>query len=1230
MDDRPIIMSPMQDQDSVRPNGKSRLCPSSDILRVADSVSPEEQDWLKGRDEVTNKKLVEFLKYANMTDIDPEDYGNLNKSIHIGLAFSGGGYRAMLNGAGQLSALDERTKGPNGEKAKGLNGLLQASTYIAGLSGGSWMVGSIAFNNFTSVQDIVDHKTDIWDLKHSIVNYGGLNVVKTYKYYKSISDDQDAKEKAGFELSLTDTWGRALSHQFLSTLDDAGAGLTFSSIPDWDVFKNHEMPFPIFVSDARAPHTKIISINSTLIEFNPFEMGSFDASLFQFSKMKYLGTPLRNGKVNDSCYSGLDNAGFVMGSSSSLFNQFVLQINTTSLSSTIKSIITSFLKEVDKDEDDVAIYQPNPFFQTNVGKSDHLAQNETLTIVDGGEDGQNIPLNPLIQPVRDVDVIFAFDNSADHNNWPNGNSLTKTYARQFTPTGNGTIFPHVPDTDTFINLNLTAKPTFFGCDARNLSSLFQQRNISFTNDSDPYTVYDSPLVVYTANRPFSYWTNTSTFKLSYKDSERNSIIRNGFEVASRKNLTLDPEWPACVGCAIIRRHQERNGEEQTEQCKRCFERYCWDGSLDNSNASAKFNFTDQGSTSANEGTKVSGANSMSFSWTLCISENEKSWLSGRDKVTNEKIVEFLKYANMTDIDPEDYGNLNKSIHIGLAFSGGGYRAMLNGAGQMSALDERTNGPNGGNASGLNGLLQASTYIAGLSGGSWLVGSIVFNNFTSVQDIVNQNTDIWDLKHSIVDYGGLNVVKTYKYYKGISDDIDDKENAGFNTSFTDIWGRALAHQFLTTLNDTGASLTFSSVQDWDVFKNHEMPFPIFVSDTRAEGTKIINLNSSLTEFNPFEVGSFDKSIYQFANIKYLGTELKDGDTNGTCIGGYDNGGYIMGTSSTLFNQFLLQINTTSLPSVVVDVVTSLLNRVSDHEDDVAVYDPNPFYDTTVGASSNLAGNETLTLVDGGEDGQNVPLWPLIQPVRDVDVVFAFDNSADTEGSWPNGTSLIKTYERQFVNAGNGTIFPYVPDANSFINLNLTAKPTFFGCDAKNLTTLLHNNNTNSNSSNSYTVYDSPLVVYIANRPFSYWTNTSTFKLSYDDDERNSIIQNGFEVASRNNLTLDSEWPACVGCAIIRRSQERNGEEQSEQCKQCFQRYCWDGSLDSTGTKYNFTETGTTNGEESSLESVSSSSSTSSSSSSSHSGKKNDASASALNWSSLLGLAALVGLTVLDEF
>lgn len=154
-----------------------------------------------------------------------------------------------------------------------------------------------------------------------------------------------------------------------------------------------------------------------------------------------------------------------------------------------------------------------------------------------------------------------------------------------------------------------------------------------------------------------------------------------------------------------------------------------------------------------------------------ISPWEKDWLEGRDQVSKENLIEFLNHANMTDFDAESYLNgLDRSIKIGIAFSGGGYRAMLNGAGQMAALDNRTRGAW---EHGLGGLLQASTYLVGLSGGNWLVGSIVMNNWTSVQDILDKN-EIWDISHSIMNPGGWKVTKTYEYYKGISDSLDEKK------------------------------------------------------------------------------------------------------------------------------------------------------------------------------------------------------------------------------------------------------------------------------------------------------------------------------------------------------------------------------------------------------------------------------------------------------------------------
>ena len=84
-----------------------------------------------------------------------------------------------------------------------------------------------------------------------------------------------------------------------------------------------------------------------------------------------------------------------------------------------------------------------------------------------------------------------------------------------------------------------------------------------------------------------------------------------------------------------------------------------------------------------------------------------------------------------------------------------------------------------------------------------------------------------------------------------------------------------------------------------------------------------------------------------------------------------------------------------------------------------------------------------MCDGGEDLQNVPFYPLIQNERGVDVIFAFDNSADTNSSWPNGTSIQETYKRQFSKQGKGTPFPFAPDYKTFLDKNMGDKPVFLG-------------------------------------------------------------------------------------------------------------------------------------------------------------------------------------------
>jgi lysophospholipase len=517
--------------------------------------------------------------------------------------------------------------------------------------------------------------------------------------------------------------------------------------------------------------------------------------------------------------------------------------------------------------------------------------------------------------------------------------------------------------------------------------------------------------------------------------------------------------------------------------------------------------------------------------------------------------------NISGFDASSYINTHRNNasalpNIGMAVSGGGYRALMNGAGFLAAADNRTS--NSTNTGQIGGLLQATTYLAGLSGGGWLVGSIYTNNFSSVEDLRDgsKGSSVWQFGNSIFegpDNDGIQVLSTADYYHTIVDEVSAKSDAGFNTSITDYWGRALSYQLVNATNG-GPAYTFSSIALEPNFMNGDTPFPFLVTDERSPNTKIVSLNSTVYEINPYEMGSWDPTTYAFAPTQYLGSNFSAGSipSNEQCVAGFDQVGYIMGTSSTLFNQFILNINSTAIPDFLKNIFTSILSDIGEDNNDIAQWSPNPFYHFN-NATNRNANSTELTLVDGGEDLQNIPLYPLIQPQRHVDVIFAVDSSADTNYNWPDGASLVATYERSLNDTiENGTAFPSIPDVNTFLNLGLNTRPTMFGCNASN------------------TTGDAPLIVYLPNAPYIYQSNVSTFDTDYNRTEKIAIIENGYDVATMGNGTLDSQWPTCVACAVLSRSLTRTGTAFPDACNTCFQRYCWNGTTDSR-TPGNYTPT-----------------------------------------------------------
>lgn len=435
----------------------------------------------------------------------------------------------------------------------------------------------------------------------------------------------------------------------------------------------------------------------------------------------------------------------------------------------------------------------------------------------------------------------------------------------------------------------------------------------------------------------------------------------------------------------------------------------------------------------------------------------------------------------------------------------------------------------------------------------MVGSIFVNNYTTISNLLRhpaKTSSVWEFGNSIFKgpvNNGSSVLDVSRYFDDIYQAVSDKAKAGFQTSITDYWGRALSYQLIDA-TDGGPSYTWSSIAKDQNFAIGDTPLPLLVADGRAPGETVISTNSTVFEFNPWELGTWDPTIFGFAPLEFLGSNFTNGalPSGQKCVRGFDNAGYVMGTSSSLFNAFLLNIDSPYLPDIPTlarKFVTRILQTFNQTNNDIADYSPNPFYGyhnvTNLGSQS-----ERLTLVDGGEDLQNIPLHPLIQPTRFVDVIFAVDSSADTNSSWPNGASLVATYERSRNKISNGTSFPAVPDVNTFLNFGLNARPTFFGCNSSNTTS------------------PTPLVVYIPNAPYVYLSNVSTFDPTYNNSERDAIVANGYAVATLGNGTVDSQWPTCVGCAILSRSLERTKTKVPDVCLQCFKKYCWDGTVNST--------------------------------------------------------------------
>jgi lysophospholipase len=375
------------------------------------------------------------------------------------------------------------------------------------------------------------------------------------------------------------------------------------------------------------------------------------------------------------------------------------------------------------------------------------------------------------------------------------------------------------------------------------------------------------------------------------------------------------------------------------------------------------------------------------------------------------------------------------------------------------------------------------------------------------------------------------------YGAIATEIALKEGAGFDTTIIDPWGRLLSYQLLEG-HHGGVRKYMSSLATYNNFTNFNVPFPIItaIGVVSSENQCTPPDNATQYEFSPFEFGSWDAGVSAFTPVKYIGSNLTNGqpDEAGKCIEHYDNLGYVLGTSSDIFPAICEVLTPASgANDSLANVLEGIISLVHEpvFEDLFGLY-RNPFYNYN--RSSRVAADTELTLLDGGFSDQVNPIWPFIVDERDVDVLIVNDNTADTANNFPNGSSIHQTYLQAQI-AGLSKM-PFVPDPDTFVAEGLNTRATFFGCDEKNTT----------------------LMVFLPNKEYSFDSGTPTAKIVYSKEETRGMIANGVQVGDQDG---EEGWGLCLACAIKIRE-----EGLPEGCEACFEKYCYrQGTGNATTTR-----------------------------------------------------------------
>lgn len=410
---------------------------SADV-RVSTELCEEEKEYLARRRKVARMALAKYLDIPEK-DIHPDDVPT------IAMCGSGGGMRALIAGMGSMIATEE-------------DGLFDCITYTSGVSGTCWLQ-SLYLTSFAngSAQNLLEHlKVKAGThIAYPPTAFQALTTLPTSKYLLSGLVEKLKGDKTA-DIGLVDLYGLLLSARYLVPRGDLGVSdKDFKLSNQREYLRYGQLPLPIYTTIRHEipdlDGTGNVSESDKEIAkkeawFQWYEMTPYEFFCEEFSAgipTWALGRKFKNGKdVAPECGFHLPELRMplLMGIFGSAFCA-TLSHYWREIKPMVKGM--SGFGAVDnmvagRNEDLEKVHPINPASIPNFAYGMHgrlpkttpksIYDNEYIQLMDAGM-SNNLPIYPLLRPGRNVDIVLAFDASADikSDNWL---AVADGYARQ--------------------------------------------------------------------------------------------------------------------------------------------------------------------------------------------------------------------------------------------------------------------------------------------------------------------------------------------------------------------------------------------------------------------------------------------------------------------------------------------------------------------------------------------------------------------------------------------------------------------------------------------------------------------------------------------------------------------------------------------------------------------------------------------------------------------------------